>query len=375
MDYQIKLYAHGTPNGHCTWGVGDFDRYYINNFYGGRKSKVSIQMLVEVRQFDSSVYCYYTYLRTGNVCDNDGRSGGFFALTLRINYYYADIQNIYNVLDAAYNKYIVGTVVKVNDGAIKYLVTKFAQDKADERLKALEQELVRYLWQFSSKSDFVPLTGFKTNAQNGPEEVNVHECEMKDIAGRVKRNGSISVSPSYPSTKEQQLIQEKTNEINAVKAEAQRQIVAAQEKARNDVNEANRQKEADIEAVRKQYKNLNKTINTLQQENARLTQNAADNKKKHEDVIKDLEKMKVLYDNAYAILSNLAGMSAGPRANTQPVREESNGRDNHQGRGHSSLLKEFVPKTRPLVSFIILFVLFIIVCAILYLMVWLIQQL
>lgn len=108
------------PNGQGTWGVENFDTNYIETFYG-RKSNVPVQMFVEVRRFASSTYCYYTYFRIGNVYDNTGRAGSYFALTIRINYYYADIQNIYNLLDAAYNKFIIGSIVDVNEGVINIL--------------------------------------------------------------------------------------------------------------------------------------------------------------------------------------------------------------------------------------------------------------
>lgn len=251
MKYEIRLYVHGTPNGQKTWGVGDLDGNYIETFYG-RKSNVFTQMFVEVRQFGSSAYCYYTYLRTGNVCDTIGRTGGYFALTLRINYYYADTQNIYNLLDAAYNKFIVGpkSIVSVNDGVTKYLITDFSQ--ADATLKVLEQELNKYLMQFSSDSDFVPLSGFSANGQNEPAVVNILDCDVRAIANYIKSSSSISVSPWYSSVREQQTNQRMTAEINAVKIQAQ-----------HDVSVAQRDKEAGIKAIRNEYKEADRTISSL----------------------------------------------------------------------------------------------------------------
>ena len=114
MNYDIKSYVHGVPKGQKLWGAGDADSLYLKNFY--RQFSSPALMLVEVKKFDKDVYTYYTYCRSGNITANDGRAGSYFAITLRINHYYQDIKNIYNLLDAAYNKFIVGTILKVSSG-------------------------------------------------------------------------------------------------------------------------------------------------------------------------------------------------------------------------------------------------------------------
>ena len=100
----IKLYAHGVPNGQDIWGNPGADIQYIEAFYG-RRSSIPSQVFLEIMKFDGEIYSYYTYFRYGNFQEKEGRSGGYFALTLRVNYYYVDIQNIYNLLEASFNKY------------------------------------------------------------------------------------------------------------------------------------------------------------------------------------------------------------------------------------------------------------------------------
>lgn len=312
MNYDIKLYVHGVPNGQGTWGVENFDTNYIETFYG-RKSNVPVQMFVEVRRFASSTYCYYTYFRIGNVYDNTGRAGSYFALTIRINYYYADIQNIYNLLDAAYNKFIIGSIVDVNEGVIKYLITDFVQENIT--LKSLEQEINKYLMQFSSDSDFIPLSGFKVNGQSEPASVNLLECDARIIASHVKNNGSISISSLHPSTRIQQVIQEMTAKVNAVNAQAQKQISEAQQNAQRDVNAAREQaqqdvaaaihdKEAGIMAIRKEYKDADKTINSLRAEIDKANKEIAslcESKKELNQRLQKAEAYKNKYDEAKRI--------------------------------------------------------------------------
>lgn len=378
MNYEIKLYTHGVPRGQGTWGVGDFDANYIETFYG-RKSNVPVQMIVEVRQFNSSTFCYYTYLRTDNVCDKTGRSGSYFALTLRINYYYADIQNIYNLLDAAYNKFVIGSIVEVNEGVAKYLVTDFAQ--ADTTLKSLEQELNKYLMQFSSDSDFISLSGFKANGHNEPAAINVLECSTCAIANHVKGNGSISVSPFHPSIREQQVIQKMTTEVNAANAQAQRQINEAQQNAQRDINAvkaqaqqdvaaAIREKEAGIQAIRNEYKEADRTISSLHKEldKARkeitdLTnsvvklQHALEYKAKYEEISMELDKKNALLAKIRESLSGLSGIPEvfGINVRTQDARE--NGETVTKEDGNSSSFMKVIRKIHPFTDFFVMIVL------------------
>lgn len=230
--YNIKLYAHGVPNGQSIWGKLDTDAQYIETFYG-RKSSVPSQMLVEVMQFDGKTNSYYTYFRHGNFQDNGGRPGGYFALTLRINHYYRDIQNIYNLLEAAFNKFIIGSVLEQTNDGYRFLISQLNQK--DELFKDLENELEHYLMQFSDDKDFIPLGGFKSNGQNECGTINLLEATPSVVIQRVKSTGKISVSPLHPSSKEQQIINECQNKLRTIQNDAKQQIATIKQKAQDDI--------------------------------------------------------------------------------------------------------------------------------------------
>lgn len=310
MNYDIKLYAHGVPKGQCSWGVSDYDSNYIDSFYG-RKSSVPTQMLVEVKKFGTNINCYYTYYRTGT-CDCTGRSGGYFALTLRINYYYADVQNIYNLLDVAFKKFIVGSIVDLSEGVVKYRVADFSQ--SDSTLQALELEVNKYLMQFSTDSDFVSLDGFLTNGQNDSAMVNTVDCNAKSVMMYVRSNGSISISPHHTSSQVQQLQQKVQTDINAAKKQAEQEIAAIQ-----------RDKEQSIQSIRDEYKNADYVITTLRQDIGRANQEitrlsgivnelkaklqySASYKDKYEKVEKELSQKNALIEKIRDAFSSLGGI-------------------------------------------------------------------
>jgi len=247
--YQIKLYAHGVPNGQDIWGNPGAEAKYLEAFYG-RQSKVSSQMFVDVMQFGGDSSSYYTFFRYGNFMDKGGRPGGYFALTLKINYFYTDIQNIYNLLEAAYNKYMVGTVVEQIKGGARFLVAKL--DQAENYLKALEKELEHYLMQFSSDADFISMNGFKSNGLGDYATINLLEATPVVVTNHVKANAKISVSPQHPTSREQRIINKMNGEIQAANANAQQQIAAVQ-----------KAKEDSISTLKTQYQNADQTISQL----------------------------------------------------------------------------------------------------------------
>ena len=365
MNFDIKLYAHGVPKGQSTWGVGHFDGIYIDAFYG-RKSHAPVQMFVEVRQFGTHTNCYYTYLRTGNVCDSSGRSGSYIALTLRINYYYADIQNIYNLLDAAYNKFVVGSVVSQNGDVTKYLVSDFTQ--SDSILKALEQELNKYLMQFSTDSDFVPLNGFKVNGQSEPVLYNSLECDTKILINHVKSYSSISVSPFHPSTKEQQAVQKMASEVNAVKEKARQEIDVVKKQAEQKIAAAVRDKEETVKAIRDEYNNANAVISNLRkdvdkaqkevlrlnsivkEQNAKL-QNVSSCEDKYTVALKELKEKDALIEkirDSVSCFSGISDIKSQTYGNADYVDHPANKEEGFMGT---------IRKLHPLVDFLVMIVL------------------
>lgn len=333
MNYDIKLYVHGVPDGQKMWGIGNVDANYIKAFYG-RQSDVPVLMFVEVRQYGSMSYCYYTYMCADKVYDHVGRPGSYFALTLRINYFYADIQNIYNLLDAGYNKFIVGNVVQVNGGSTKYLVADFNEnnDKVNSIFNSLEAEIKNYLMQFSSDTDFIPLNSFKTNGQTGAA-FNVHGCVIKTVTDYVKNNGSAVLSPLYPSIKEQQLI----NQVNEAKIQVQKESEVAGSRInslRSDLNKAN-----------EEIKRLNGALGKLKTE----AQNTEDYQKKYELVSNELAKKNKVLERIKGELSGISNMTENPNFNPISSAKEK------------SEIKSIINKLHPFVDIFIMVLLLLLV--------------
>lgn len=261
MAYEIKLYAHGVPYGQDIWGEpSDDDRRYIELLYG-RQTSVPAQMLLEVMQLGGKKSSYYTYYQNRNIQDKEGRGGGYFALTIRINYYYADIQNIYNLLVAAFNKYIVGIILERTQTGYRFKVSQLS--KESDCLGALESEIVNYLMKFSKDEDFVSLSSFKSNGQNRSTEINLSEANRHSVADHVKQNGKISVSPFYQSSEIQNIIYQVNREAQRTKDDAQRQIADITRRSEQELQSLKTIHESAINAIRQEYRDADNRIHRL----------------------------------------------------------------------------------------------------------------
>lgn len=376
MAYKIKLFVHGVPNGQDIWGDPGSDAKYIEAFYG-RQTNVASQMLLEIMQFGGETNAYYTYYYNSKLQEKGGRAGGYFALTLRINYYYADIQNIYNLLEAAFNKYIIGSVLEYTaGGGYRFMISQFNQ--ANENFVALEKEIEHYLMQFSTNNDFVSLSGFMSNGQNECSTINLLEAVSNVVSSHVKSAGKISVSSFHPTSKEQQIINKMNSEVQAVNSNAQQQIAAAQQKAQQDVQAAQRDKEQGIQAVKNEYKDVDKTISQLRaqidkdkKDIARLStqvnelntewQNAKAYKTHYEESQKKLAKTEKLIAEIKKNLSGLSGISELPGISSVGSDIYGRGRGDQKNEGKTSGVTSFIKKIHPFMDF---FVMLILLCII-----------
>lgn len=260
MSIDIKLYVHGVPNGQNIWGNPGTDKPYILAFYGlHNQLEASDQMLVEIRD----AMAYYTYIYSDNkLQDKDGRPGGYLALTVRINQYYSYIQNIYHLLEAAFNSYIVGHILESTAaGGYRFKIVQF--DQENDLLSKLEEEIKNYLINFSSNHDIVPLAGLKSNSSSEYVTINPSDATPQKALDIMKSTGKLSVSAKYPSAKEADIAQKKDSEIQMVKADCQKQITATKNESKT-IEDANKN-------LKKQNDNCVAKINELEATKKDLT--------------------------------------------------------------------------------------------------------
>lgn len=279
-DLNIKLLVHGVPQGHKIWGdcpTSD-DKALLTTFYNGTAYDVTETMKADIY----NGYCYYTFIKGMNVNAADGRPGSYFALTLKTNNYYADVQNIYNILKKAYEKICIGMCVKENGVTTTFIVTDF--QGIDQKLKELQVQVKNYIEMFSIDSDVMPLPAIAGTHSNACPRLNLHECDAQTALNAMKSGGSIMVSPYYPAASVEKQLEQERKKMND-------KINSVQEACKSEVEQARNEKQAS-------EKDRDKLTNDLKVANTKLTKKSQEFSELHEKVQSFVREMQaILHDN------------------------------------------------------------------------------
>ncbi|MCM1313623.1 MAG: hypothetical protein NC206_10280 [Bacteroides sp.] len=240
----VRLYVHGTPQGNQTWGnVQGYDKQYIDSLYGGsiKKIEADVQMWVEVqenRDLGKKV-CYYTYYRKDILEYGTARSGGYFAMTVRFDCYYSYVSNIYPLLDAVFNSFIVGQILDKKGGIFQYKVANLESHQAKKgyELGAIEEEIKKYLLTFSSNCNLLDLKDFNTSSNSQITKVNLCDYKPEEITSYMRQHGLVSISPSHPTAAVTNLKQELSNKEQLYRQKGQQEIT----ELRNTIENKNQQ--------------------------------------------------------------------------------------------------------------------------------------
>ena len=256
MAINIELFVHGVPYGQKIWGPKGKEEQYLSSFYGPKWD--TEVMKVDFKTFAGDVpQCYYSFIKGQNVCDSDGRLGGYFALTVRINVFYADVQNMYNILKAIYDKICVGLCVQEKNGTIQFLRNDF--QSIDGKLKEIKEYLLNYLGLFSTSNDIVSLNGFTAKGEVAATSVNLLECTKSFAVNEIRKCGKIMVSAYYPTTKEAKTIAQYQAKIQTLAQQAQQEIQLANKSAQEKIDITTRQANERIDSlIRKNEEEIRK---------------------------------------------------------------------------------------------------------------------
>ena len=345
MGLNINLFVHGVPMGQKIWGAKGDDQRYLSSFYGPKWETPEV-MKIDVMTLGGGMYCYYSLVKGFDVCDSQGRTGSYFALTLRINAFYSDVQNMYSILKAAYEKMCVGLCLQENNNVTKYLISDF--QNVDNQLKNIEHYIINYISEFSVNEDIVGLSGFAANSQVAPPNVNLHECNKRAALDSMKKYGKLMVSPYFLSAtaantvakykaeveatkqKAQQeiQIQQKTSQekIDSVVSESQAKISSVtkhsqdelrqcQEQARQQVERAKIENDRKMSELKQSYASVDETIDRLNQTISGRDKEISELKKQHQQTENELKSrnsdVKKLEEEVYKLQRDVSSLQGG----------------------------------------------------------------
>lgn len=253
MDVEVLL--HGVPKGQDFYGIKE-EQQQLEVFYA--KSNESVKLVVEVKKKGTVSYVYYNYLRYNSVIGAGNRTGSYLGITLRVDELYLDVKHIYRMLDMAFNKYVVGTIVTLKGDTYQFTTPDFASKKAD--IERLQQGIVQMIQASCVASKFVKIDDSMINPITSSPECHINEVTEGALLATIKKYSKIVVSPEFKSQLEKECdkrIKEVDARIATAVAEKDK-VIAEKSSTINNLNSTIASRDARITALEKEnrtYKN------------------------------------------------------------------------------------------------------------------------
>lgn len=210
----VEVFIHGTPMGNCFYGKADESNYF-GTMYNGEKENY---LLVKIRKAgDNKIYCYYNYLIYQNVIGKSGRPGSFFGITLRLDTYCMDIQNMYRILDTIFNSYVKGELLESVGGNLRYLVDNFNDTLKLEPIKKSVIDLFLQTFKGKESTSFTPIDYTFTLTGNGMYTINLYDYPDENIFRFIKETGQIRISPYFPTQETNRIKQQYDKHLEEIR--------------------------------------------------------------------------------------------------------------------------------------------------------------
>ena len=175
-----ELFIHGPRN--AFYGASSEVAY--SKLFDNSSIKDEIRFVVEVRtSIEGNRYAYYTYCRYSNVQDYGGRNGAYIGLSVRLDSYYTNLRAMYTVLEAVFNKGVLGLLVDKTSTGFQYRVEAFEPVK-QQILERIERPLGSYLSNLYNPSEFITIDGSFKKGQDlikGIDDNKYAEARLNDI--------------------------------------------------------------------------------------------------------------------------------------------------------------------------------------------------
>lgn len=273
-----EFFIHGPR--HAFYGKAEESPYC--QMFDNSQVKDEIRFVVEIRKSgDGNLYSYYTYCRYANVLDVGGRSGAYIGMTLRLSAYYANLRNLYTILDAIFNAQIVGFLVQKQGNGFQYLVSDFKASQ--EGIKNKVEKYLEAMLQGGLSND--EIYSIDSSFNLGGREIikGIDDNQYtKDRLADIKKSGKLIFASSQELDSVTEMNTKFSNIKKDIRSELNRELIATQAKlsdtaaANIDLQEKNTKKE--------------KKISELENSEASLKQQLLQNQDKLKELQNEIEK-------------------------------------------------------------------------------------
>ena len=327
---EAEFFIHGPR--HAFYGKPEDSQYC--QLFDNSQIKDEIRFIVEVRKAGNGRWCtYYNYCRYANVLDIDGRSGAYIGLTVRLDAYYANLRNMYTVLEAIFMSRVVGLLVKKIPSGFQYIVADF-KNSHQSILTNVEKNLGAMLMAIIADDEVFTIdSSFSSGGKEiikGLDDNQYSAARLSDI----KKSGKLL----FASSKAIDLVEEMNHEFDrrreALKEEQEKEI-ATIKRSLDDAGEREASLKDDISKRTEQ-------ISQLEEEKKILESNCAAKEKEKEELSEKLQGLSLIEDKLNKLQKEIDTLRREKQSLERGLKERDDrikqlGASNHDKHGgHSS---------------------------------------
>lgn len=297
----MAIAISGVPKGQSIHGDEPVANY-AKGLY--RKEYTSAEynlFIISARVEQGKYYFYYSYL-IPNTSDSDNRTGGYFALTLKMKEHYCeDLSRLYQLFKQVCDKMVTGVFLNKNK---KFLIDTFAsrKDKCEELIKLFKQLLSS---NFSSSFTKLESNSVKIKADGQILKRHVSEKGCDLYSDELFDCGTVFLAPEIPRT------------ISRI-APLQKQLDNTELRLKNTTEALNRTT-AELNRCKGENENMKRRIDESKRENDKLK----DRQKTFSEINEWWQGMEnsfsVMREDMRSIMPNYESMGQQRRKKENPV--------------------------------------------------------
>lgn len=192
----MAIAISGVPKGQNFHGDDEVSHYAKDLYRSDYTSAEHSLFIINVR-VEQGKYCFYYSYLIPRTSDSDNRTGGYFALTLKMKEHYCeDLSRLYQLFKQVCDKMVTGVFLNKNN---KFLIDTFAsrKDKCEELIKLFKQ-----LLSSNFSSSFTKLESnsvkIKADGQILKRHVSENGCDL--YSDELFDCGTVFLAPEIPRT-------------------------------------------------------------------------------------------------------------------------------------------------------------------------------
>ena len=297
----MAIAISGVPKGQSFQGDDEVSHYAKGLYRSEYTSAEHSLFIINVRE-EQGKYCFYYSYLIPRTSDSDNRTGGYFALTLKMKEHYCeDLSRLYQLFKQVCDKMVTGVFLNKNK---KFLIDTFAsrKDKCEELIKLFKQLLSS---NFSSSFTKLESNSVKIKADGQILKRHVSEKGCDLYSDELFACGNVFLAPEIPRSISQ-------------KASLQKQLDNTELRLKNTTEALNRTT-AELNRCKGENENMKRRIDESKRENDKLK----DRQKTFSEINERLKEMEdsfsVMREAMKSIMPNYESMGQQRRKKENPV--------------------------------------------------------